>query len=77
MPVSCFERWLPISKTPTDLQTDYIQTYGTYITYKAKKWDFDLGVWTIREKSGTGFKCDERWRKFGLCLLPNLKDSGI
>jgi hypothetical protein len=49
MPVFCFERWLPISKKPTDLQTDYIQTYGTYITY-SQKWTLIWGVWTIREK---------------------------
>lgn len=39
-------------KTPTDLQTDYIQTYGTYLTYKGKKWDFDLGVYGQSGKSG-------------------------
>ena len=38
-------------KTPTDLKTDYIQTYGTYLTYKGKKWDFDLGVYGQSGKS--------------------------
>jgi hypothetical protein len=38
-------------ETPTDLQTDYIQTYGTYLTYKAKKWDFDLGLYGQSGKS--------------------------
>lgn len=38
-------------KTATDLQTDYIQTYGTYLTYKGEKWDFDLGLYGQSGKS--------------------------
>jgi hypothetical protein len=38
-----FERWLPILKHQLIYKQIYIQTYG-HLTYKVKKWDFDLGL---------------------------------
>lgn len=61
-------------KTPTDLQTDYIQTYGTYITYKAKKWDFDLGVYGQSGKSsGTDLSAMNAGGNLGYALSPKFK----
>jgi len=59
-------------KTPTDLQTDYIQTYGTYLTYKGKKWDFDLGIYGQSGKSGHGQGSHRLvpFRTFTLNFLP-------
>ena len=32
-------------KTPTDLEVDYKQTFGTYLTFKEKQWNINLGVY--------------------------------
>lgn len=32
-------------KTATNLETDYKQTFGTYITFKDTKWDMNLGLY--------------------------------
>ena len=32
-------------KTVTDLEVDYKQTFGTYLTFKDKKWDTNLGIY--------------------------------
>lgn len=37
--------------TPTELKVNYKQTYGTYLTYKGKKLDFDLGIYQQSGKS--------------------------
>lgn len=33
------------ASTPTEPEVDYRQTFGTYLTYKAKKFDADLGLY--------------------------------
>lgn len=32
-------------KTPIDLEVDYKQTFGTYLTFKEKQWDINLGIY--------------------------------
>ncbi len=32
-------------KTPGDLEVDYKQTFGTYLSFKDKKWDVNLGLY--------------------------------
>ncbi len=39
------------AKTPTDLQVDYKQTFGTYWTHKTKKWDNNLSLYGQLGKS--------------------------
>ncbi|GGE95089.1 alginate export family protein [Flavobacterium limi] len=38
-------------KTPENLEVDYKQTFGTYIIFKDKKWDADLGLYGQTGKS--------------------------
>lgn len=40
-------------KTPTDLAVDYKQTFGTYLTFKEKKWDTNLGIYGQSGKTAT------------------------
>ncbi|WP_413998049.1 alginate export family protein [Flavobacterium sp. W1B] len=39
------------AKTLTDLKVDYKQTFGTYLSYKDKKWDSDLSLYGQSGKS--------------------------
>jgi len=39
------------AKTITDLKVDYKQTFGTYLSYKEKNWDTNLGLYMQRGKS--------------------------
>lgn len=39
------------AKTLTDLEVDYKQTYGTYLSYKENKWDVNLGLYGQSGKS--------------------------
>jgi hypothetical protein len=39
------------AKTPSDLEVDYKQTFGTYLVFKDKKWDANLGVYAQTGKS--------------------------
>ncbi|MCI9843475.1 alginate export family protein [Flavobacterium pectinovorum] len=38
-------------KTPNNLEVDYKQTFGTYLTFKNNKWDIDLGLYGQTGKS--------------------------
>lgn len=40
------------AKTLTDLEVDYKQTFGTYLSYKENKWDVNLGLYGQSGKSG-------------------------
>lgn len=39
------------AKSVTDLEVDYKQTYGTYLSYKANKWDLNLSLYGQSGKS--------------------------
>jgi hypothetical protein len=39
------------AKNLTDLEVDYKQTYGTYLSYKENKWDVNLGLYGQSGKS--------------------------
>lgn len=39
------------ARTPTEPEVDYRQTFGTYLNYKGKKLDFDLGLYGQSGKS--------------------------
>ncbi|UQD54940.1 alginate export family protein [Flavobacterium sp. K5-23] len=53
------------AKTLTDLEVDYKQTYGTYLSYKENKWDANLGLYG---QSGKSFDNDVQAYYAGLNL---------
>ncbi|SEA66646.1 Alginate export [Flavobacterium gillisiae] len=60
--------------TPTELKVDYKQTYGTYLTYKGKKLDFDFGLYGQSGKSaGNDITAFYAGSNIGYALTENFK----
>lgn len=62
------------AKTVTELKVDYKQTFGTYLSYKEKKWDTNLGLYGQSGKSnGNDLKAWHAGANLGYAITEKFK----